>query len=112
MTLRGSLEMRSRRADGDQFPTAHAGAGTEIQNVIRGAHGVFIMFDDDHGVSHVSQPVQRGDQAIVVAAGAGRSKVRPKCKGLRPSPNRFGSPNGCAATRRPKALGAVRASVR
>ena len=56
-----------RVADGDDFAAADAGAGAEVDEVIGGPHGVFVVFDDDDRVAEVAQVGQRIEQALVVA---------------------------------------------
>ena len=41
--------------------------GSEIHQPVGRAHRVLVVFDDDHRVAHVAQPLQGGDQAVVVA---------------------------------------------
>ncbi len=45
----------------------HAGAGADIEHVIRQANGVLVMLDHDHGVAEVAQAAQRAEQALIVA---------------------------------------------
>jgi len=41
-------------ADRDNFAAANAGAGAEVDDLVGGAHGVFVMFDDDDRVALVA----------------------------------------------------------
>jgi hypothetical protein len=45
----------------------HAGAGADVDDVVGAADGVLVVFDDEHGVAHVAQVLQRLQQAVVVA---------------------------------------------
>ena len=45
----------------------HAGARTDIDDVVGGADRVLVMLDHDHGVAEVAQPLQRFHQPRVVA---------------------------------------------
>ena len=55
---------RSRR---HQFAATHARTGAEVHEVIRLAHRVLVMLDDEHGVPDVAQMPERREQAIVIA---------------------------------------------
>ena len=44
-----------------------AGAGAEIDHVVRGAHRLFVVLDDDHRVAQVAQLLERREQPRVVA---------------------------------------------
>ena len=44
-----------------------AGAGAEVHHVVGRPHRALVMLDHDHGVAEVAQPLERGDQALVVA---------------------------------------------
>ena len=48
------------------WPPRAPGAGAEVENVIRRADRVFIVLDDDDGISEIAQPAQRGDQPVVI----------------------------------------------
>ncbi len=50
----------------DDFPAPHAGTGTKVDDVVGGPHRVLVVFDDQHRVAHVAQPLQRRQQAAVV----------------------------------------------
>ena len=41
--------------------------GTEVDDVVSGAHHLLVMLDDDHGVPAVSQTLERIDETLVVA---------------------------------------------
>ena len=45
----------------------HAGAGADIDHIIGDADGVLVVLDDDDGVAEVAQPLERVEQAGVVA---------------------------------------------
>ena len=44
-----------------------ARAGTYIDEIVRGAHGVLVVFDDDKGISEVTEFFERVYQFFVVA---------------------------------------------
>src|SRR5262249_47408189 len=78
LDLLSSRQIRSRHAvgvlyhlavvaGGDDLTAAHAGTWAEIDDVIRGVHGVLVVFDDQDGVAHVAQALQRAQQSVVVA---------------------------------------------
>ena len=51
----------------DNFTAQHARPWSEVDDVIRGAHGFFIMLDNDHGVALIAKPLQAAQQHRVVA---------------------------------------------
>ena len=55
------------RALGDDAPAVDAGAGADIDDVIGGADGVFVVLDDDDGVAQIAQADEARQQAGVVA---------------------------------------------
>ena len=55
------------RALGDDPPAVLAGARAHVDEVVGGAHRLLVVLDDDHGVAQVAQPLERGDQLVVVA---------------------------------------------
>ncbi len=56
-----------KRPLGNDLAALDPGAGPEVHQPVGRAHRVLVVFDDDHRVAHVAQPLQRGDQAVVVA---------------------------------------------
>ena len=62
----GSASTSAYRAGDDDFAAAHAGAGTEIDDVIGRPHRVLVVLDHQHRVAHVAQPLQRLQQPVVV----------------------------------------------
>ena len=48
-------------------PAMHAGTGAHVDQVVGGAHHVFVMLDDQHAVADVAQMLERADQPVVVA---------------------------------------------
>ena len=44
-----------------------AGAGTHVHDPVGRAHHLLVVLDHDHGVAEVAQPLERDDQAPVVA---------------------------------------------
>ena len=55
------------RALRDDMAAMHAGAGADVEHVVGEADGVLVMLDHDHGVAEVAQPLQRFQQARIVA---------------------------------------------
>ena len=56
-----------RRTRGDQFTAAHAGAWTEVDDVIGVANRVFVVLDDQQRVARSGQRIERVEQHGVVA---------------------------------------------
>ena len=56
-----------RRALGNHVPAQPSGAGAEIEHVVGVADGVFVVLDDQDGVAQIAQPLQRFNEAVVVA---------------------------------------------
>ncbi len=52
---------------GHQVSAGIARAGAEVHHVVGAANGFLVVLDDQHGVAHVAQFFQRGNQSIVVA---------------------------------------------
>ena len=55
------------RAFGDDAPAVDARAGTDIDDVIGSADGVFVVLNDDDGVAQIAQAQEAIQQAGVVA---------------------------------------------
>src|SRR5437763_13513922 len=55
------------RPGSDDETAVLAGARTEIDEMIGGAHGLLVVLDDDDGVAKVAQSAKRGEQPRVVA---------------------------------------------
>src|SRR5207248_1611902 len=51
----------------DDVAAVLTGAGPEIDDMIRCAHRLFIVLDDDHGVAEIAQRVERREEPRVVA---------------------------------------------
>src|SRR5579875_599101 len=49
------------------FAAADAGTGAKIDEVVRRPHGLFIVFDHDDCIAHVTQPQQAVQQPFVIA---------------------------------------------
>ncbi len=58
---------RRGRALGDDVAAVLAGPGTEVDDVVGGAHRALVVLDHDHRVAEVAQPLQGPDQLRVVA---------------------------------------------
>ena len=56
-----------RRALGDDVAAVHAGARAHVDDVVGGEDGVAVVLDDEHRVAEIAQPLQRLEQARVVA---------------------------------------------
>ncbi len=52
---------------GDEVAAVDAGAGADVEHIIGGADRVLVVLDDDHGVAEIAQPLERFEQARVVA---------------------------------------------
>ena len=52
---------------GDDAAAVDAGAGADVEHVVRGTDHVFIVLDDEDGVSDVREMAERVDEAGVVA---------------------------------------------
>jgi hypothetical protein len=48
-------------------PPLTPGPGPEVDEVVGGAHRVLVVLDDDDRVPHVAEPLERGDQLVIVA---------------------------------------------
>ena len=55
------------RAGRDDFAAVDARAGADVNDEICRAHGVFVVLDDEYGISQIAQPTQRLQQLIIVA---------------------------------------------
>ena len=55
------------RARADHLATVLASTRAHIDHVVRGANRILVMLNHDHGVANVTQALQRGDQALVIA---------------------------------------------
>jgi hypothetical protein len=51
----------------DDVAAVDAGAGADVEHMVGGADGVFVVLDHDHGVAEVAEPPQRFKEAGVVA---------------------------------------------
>ena len=51
----------------DDVAAVDAGAGADIEHVVGGADGVFVVLDHDHSVAEVAQPAERFEEPRVVA---------------------------------------------
>ncbi len=44
-----------------------AGARTDVEHMVGETNGILVMFDHDHGIAEVAEPLQRIEQPRVVA---------------------------------------------
>ena len=51
----------------DNFSPMDPCAWTEIDNMVGGAHGVFVMFDDKEGVTSVTKATEDAEKLLIVA---------------------------------------------
>ena len=109
--LRDPLDPR-RRALGDHAPAVLAGAGTEVDDVVGGAHRALVVLDDDHGVAEVAQPREHVEQLVVVALVQPDRGLVEDVEHARRGSTRSASRAGSAAPRRPDSVAAARSSVR
>ena len=63
--MRVSQQFR-QRTRGHEFPAPDSRPGPEVEDVVRMADGVGVVFHDQHGVAEVAQALQGPQQAIVV----------------------------------------------
>ncbi len=56
-----------RRSLRDDFAAVNAGAGADIDDIIRRENGVLVMLHDNDAVAEIAQPPQRVEQAVIVA---------------------------------------------
>ena len=56
-----------RLAGGNQITAGVSRAGTEIDNVIGAANGVFVVLDDEHGVAEIAKLFEGVKEAVIVA---------------------------------------------
>ena len=59
-------DLRGRAAGNERAPVA-SGTGAEINHVIGPANRLFIVLDNQHGVSKIAQPFERFDQPVIIA---------------------------------------------
>ena len=69
--LMATLERRGKhlrnRPGTDDISTMRSCAGTDIDQVIGGADAIFVVLDHENGVADRLQPLERADQAGVIA---------------------------------------------
>src|SRR5262249_23334761 len=51
----------------DHLAPLDSGSGPEVNKVVRSAHGLFVVLDDDHRIPEIGEPAQRCEQSVVVA---------------------------------------------
>ena len=51
----------------DNFSPMDSRAWTEIDDMVSGAHGVFVMFDDKEGVASVTKATEDAEKLLIVA---------------------------------------------
>ena len=55
------------KAGRDDVAAACSGPRAKVHQVVRGPHGLFVVFHDEDGVAHVAQPFEAREQAGIVA---------------------------------------------
>lgn len=55
------------RSRGDHVSAVNARTGTHIDHVVGSANSVFVVLDDDNGITDIAQALERLDQALVIA---------------------------------------------
>ena len=63
----GAFLQRGRRALRHDRAAVDAGARPHVDDQVGRAHGVFVVFDDQHRVAAIPQVFERADEAVVVA---------------------------------------------
>ena len=48
------------------LPATHTGTGAEVDDMVRAAHGIFIMLHHQQRVTTLAQSVQRVQQALII----------------------------------------------
>ena len=91
----------ARRAFGDDPSAVDAGARPKVDDAVRRAHGVFVVFDDEDRVATVAEPAERFDEAVVVARVQADTRFVEDVQGARQrraqlgrEPNALGFPAG------------------
>jgi hypothetical protein len=54
-------------AVGDDITALDAGSWSEVDDGVCGSHGIFVVFDDEDGISGVTEAEERGEEAVVIA---------------------------------------------
>ena len=67
MTLFFDFANRGGIADGDQLSAANSGTGAEVEDLIGGAHRVFVVFHYYDRVALIAEPLERCQQPVVIA---------------------------------------------
>jgi hypothetical protein len=65
--LAGSAAISAGRAVADNLPAMHPGPRTHVEDIVRLADRILVMFHDQHGVPGIAQVFQRGQKPVVVA---------------------------------------------
>ena len=53
-------------SSGDEVSSGLSGSGSEVHEVVGGLHGIEVVFDDDDGVSEVSEVLEAVEQSVIV----------------------------------------------
>ena len=56
-----------KRTGGYDLPAAHARSRPEVDDVVRGAHRLLVVFDHDDGIAQVAQALETAQQPFVIA---------------------------------------------
>ena len=90
----------------------HAGAGADVEHMIRQTYGVLVMLDHDHGIAEVAQPFQRLQQPRIVAlVQADRGLVEHIEHAGQPRADLRGEPNALAFAAGQRAGGARQGQI-
>ena len=101
-----------RRALRDDVAAMDAGAGANVDHVVREANGILVVFDHDHGIAEVAQALQRLKQAGIVAlVQADRGLVEHVEHAGQPGADLRGEPDALALAARQGAGGAGQGQV-
>ena len=94
-----------RRSGADDPSAVDAGPGADVDDMVCGRHGLFIVFDHDQRVAEVAQAVQRLQQPGIVPLVQADARLVQRPRGSPPNapgsdsrgPRCSGSPDGCGS---------------
>ena len=85
------------RACGDDMPAMLAGARSDVDDPVGGAHRLLVVLDDDQACCRCRAVAPGSGSAARCPAGGVRCSVRRGCRARPSARSRSGSPAGCAA---------------